>query len=312
MRLHQFITRVGLALSLSTAASTYGHASEYAFSTYALGESAFSAGVTPPAGFYVTDVVGYTSSQVKGAVEFGSIVLNGGAKADSFYTGLNLLYVPDRKVLGGDLGLSITVPASYADYKASVGIGALSAFDEVAGWGFGDVIPRVQLGWQRGDFAHTVYLEVITPTGYWVSGFQPITGLHRPGIDTGWAFTWTDKQTKLQVNGTAGFTFNFENTATSYQSGNEFHFEWAVGIECMKGLVIGFAGYDYRQITGDSGSGDKIGAFMGSVDAVGGGLSYSTVIDKRPVTFNLRYYHDYEYENHFHGDSTIASTTVRF
>jgi hypothetical protein len=135
--------------------------------------------------------------------------------------------------------------------------------------------------------------------------------MHRWGIDTGWAFTWTDKPTKLQVSGTAGFTFNFENTATNYQSGNEFHWEWAVGIECMPGLVLGVVGYDYRQLNGDSGPGDRIGPFRGSLDAIGAGLSYSTVIDKRPVTFNLRYYHDYDFDNHFHGDTSIASATVR-
>ena len=74
----------------------------------------------------------------------------------------------------------------------------------------------------------------------------------------------------------------------SYQSGDEFHWEWAVGFECMKGLVLGVVGYDYRQITGDSGSGAKLGPFEGSVDAIGPGLSYTTVIDKMPVTLNLR------------------------
>ena len=99
--------------------------------------------------------------------------------------------------------------------------------------------------------------------------------MNRAGIDTGWAFTWTDKPTKLQVSGTAGFTFNSENTATHYQNGDEFHWEWAVGFECMKGLVCGVVGYDYRQITADSGSGAKLGAFEGSVDAIGPGLSYT-------------------------------------
>jgi hypothetical protein len=114
------------------------------------------------------------------------------------------------------------------------------------------------------------------------------------------------------VNGAAGVTFNFENTATDYKSGNEFHFEWAVGFECTPGLVLGVVGYDYRQLTGDSGAGALLGSFKGSVDAIGAGLSYTTVIDKRPVTFNLRYYHEYGFDNLFHGDSTIASATVRF
>jgi hypothetical protein len=312
VRIHQFLLRPSLALSLLAAASVHAQAAEYAFSTYALGESAFSAGVTPPPGTYVTAVTGFYSGEIAGAVSFGGVTLNAGVKLDAFNSGLNLLYVPDRKLLGGNLGLSVTVPFAYVNYEASVHVGPLAAFREVNGWGLGDIIPRVQLGWQRGDFAHTVYLEVITPSGFWEPGFSPIVSLHRPGIDTGWAFTWTDKQTKLQVSGTAGFTFNFENTATNYQSGDEFHWEWAVGFECMKGLVLGVVGYDYRQITSDSGSGDKIGSFMGRVDAIGPGLSYTTLIDKRPVTFDLRYYHEFDAQNRVHGDSTLASGTIRF
>jgi hypothetical protein len=285
---------------------------EYAISTYALGESAFSAGVTPPPGTYVTAVTGFYSGEIGTNVSFGGATLNAGAKVDAMSSGLNVLYVPDRKVLGGNLGLSMTVPVGYINIDATVGAGPHEASRETNGWGFGDVIPKVQLGWQQGEFAHTVYLEAITTTGFWEKGFSPIISLNRAGIDTGWAFTWTDKQTKLQVNGTAGLMFNFENAATNYQSGDEFHWEWAVGFECMKGLVLGVVGYDYRQITGDSGSGATLGPFMGRVDAIGPGLSYTTVIDKRPVTFNLRYYHEFDAEKHFQGDSTLASGTIRF
>ena len=312
MRIHQSLCRYALTSCCLLAASTHADAAEYAFSTYGLGESAFSAGVTPPPGTYVSVVTGYFSGQITGTVSFGGVTLNAGFKADALSPGFNLLYVPDRKVFGGNLGLSITVPSGFVDYRASVEVLSLGFSREVSGWGIGDVIPRVQLGWQHGDFAHTVYLEAITPTGFWEPGFKPLVGFHRPGIDAGWAFTWTDKRTKLQVNGTAGFTFNFENTATNYQSGNEFHWEWAVGIECLQGLVLGVVGYDYRQLTPDSGSGDTIGPFKGVVDAVGPGLSYTTVIDKRPVTFNLRYYHEYNFENRVHGDSTLASATVKF
>jgi hypothetical protein len=312
MLIHRLSFRCLLTASLVAATSIPARAVEYAFSLYGLGEGAFSAGVTPPPGTYVTAVAGFYSGEIGTTVSFGGVTLNAGAKADAFSSGLNLLYVPDRKLLGGNLGLSVTIPFAYVDYQASIGVGGLAATRDVNGWGFGNVIPRVQLGWQRADFSHTMYLEVITNTGFWERGFSPIVGLNRTGIDTGWAFTWTDKPTKLQVSGTAGITFNTENTATNYQSGDEFHWEWAVGFECMKGLVLGVVGYDYRQITGDSGSGAKLGSFEGSVNAIGPGLSYTTVIDKRPVTFNLRYYHEYDGHNHFQGDSTIASGTMRF
>jgi len=61
----------------------------------------------------------------------------------------------------------------------------------------------------------------------------------------------------------------FENTATNYKTGDEFHFEWAIGREIATGFVLGIVGYDYRQITGDTGSGATLGPFKGRVDAVG-------------------------------------------
>src|SRR5262249_52267439 len=39
-----------------------------------------------------------------------------------------------------------------------------------------------------------------------------------------------------------GVTFNFENTATDYKTGDEFHFEWAIGREIATGLVLGNRG----------------------------------------------------------------------
>jgi hypothetical protein len=301
---------VATCLLLTTTADV--RAAEYAFSTYALGESAFAAGVTPPAGTYVTAVTGFYSGEIGTSVDFGRVVINAGAQVDFFTSGLNILYVPKRKILDGNLGLSVTVPVGHDDIEATLGVGPFTVSRDVDGWGLGDVVSRAQLGWQQGELSYTLYVQAVAPTGRYETGFFPIIGLHRPGIDTGGAFTWTDKPTKLQFNGTAGFTFNFENTATDYDSGDEFHFEWAIGREICPGLVVGVVGYDYRQMTGDSGPGAKLGPFEGRVDAIGAGLSYTTVIHTTPVVFNLRHYQEFNAKNRWEGDSTIASGTVRF
>ena len=73
--------------------------------------------------------------------------------------------------------------------------------DSTSGGGLGDITTRAQLGLQEGDFAHTAYVQVVAPSGRYQPGFEPIIGLHRPGIDTGSAFTWTEKPSKLQFNG---------------------------------------------------------------------------------------------------------------
>ena len=93
---------------------------------------------------------------------------------------------------------------------------------------------------------------MVANSGKYDTGFFALIGLNQPGIDIGWSFTWTEKTTKLQFNGTTGVTFNFENNVTDYDSGTDFHAEWAIGREICQGLMIGVAGYDFRQLTGDS------------------------------------------------------------
>jgi hypothetical protein len=173
-------------------------------------------------------------------------------------------------------------------------------------------VTKVQLGWQHGEFSQTIYVQAVTPTGRYETGFNPIIGLHRPGIDTGWAFTWANKATGLQLNGVLGVTFNFENTATDYRSGNEFHFEWAIGSQLAPGLVVGIVGYDYRQLTGDSGSGAVLGPFKGQMDAIGLGASGTTVFGTMPVIINIRGYREFNAENRWEGYSSTASATIRF
>jgi hypothetical protein len=307
--------RVGcvLAVMLSTALSAENaHADEFAFSSYGLGGAAFGAGVTPPAGTYVTLVSGYYEGDINGPVTIGGRVINVGMGVEFFQQATNILYVPESKVLGANLGLSVTIPVGHIDIDARVtGPFGNTVTESVDGWGFGDMNARVQLGWSKPEFSHTAYAAVVAPTGkYDPNGLQPNIGLNRPGIDVGWAFTWT--ASKLQVNAATGVTFNFENTDTDYKSGTDFHFEWAVGYEVCKGLVIGVVGYDYRQISGDSGAGAVLGPFEGDVDAIGGGVSYTTLIGATPVILNARHYEEFNAEKRMDGSMTILSGTARF
>jgi len=285
------------------------HAAEYAFSSYALGGNAFGAGATPPPGTYVTSVTGFYSGDIGVNLDFDNVTLRAGAKVDFFTTATNVLYVPQQKFFGGNLGLSVTVPVGHIDLDATI-TSPIPVARGVDGWGLGDIVSKVQLGWQQGTFAHTAYVQAVAPTGRWDSGFAPNIGLHRPGIDIGWAFTYVDPQTKFQANGVLGVTFNFENTATDYKSGNDFHFEWALGFECSPGLVLGVVGYDYRQFTDDSGS--ARGPFRGSVDAVGAGASYTTLVGGTPLILSLRHYREFNVENRWDGNMTFATGTVRF
>ena len=156
---------------------------------------------------------------------------------------------------------------------------------------------------------------MVANSGKYDTGFFALIGLNRPGIDIGWSFTWTEKTTKLQFNGTTGVTFNFENNVTDYDSGTDFHAEWAIGREICQGLMIGVAGYDFRQLTGDSGPGARLGPFEGQVDAIGPAITYTTLIDKTPVVLSARHYEEFNVEKrlewqqyHFFGHRSVLTT----
>ena len=85
--------------------------------------------------------------------------------------------------------------------------------------------------------------------------FIPLSGSTGRPSTSAWAFTYFDKNSKLQINGAVGFMASMENLQTQYQTGNEFHAEWAIGYKFDNGLMLGVVGYDYSQITGDSGPG---------------------------------------------------------
>lgn len=123
--------------------------------------------------------------------------------------------VPEQKLLGGNFGLSVTAPFGWVDLKETISVGPLTAVLETDGFGFGDMVPRGQLGWHHGNFHHLVYVQGLLPTGRYDLGFNPNIGLNRPAIDLGWAFTWTVPNSKFQLNGAFSYTTSLENEATN-------------------------------------------------------------------------------------------------
>src|SRR5262245_49297551 len=305
------LAAVGSWVSASTA-----FAAESAFSSYGLGTSAFTAGVTPPPGAYVSGGLAVIRGDINGALTFGGIEIDVAMEIKKFVSGsANLLYVPEKTFLGGRPGLSMTVPFGFIDIQAQA-TGPLGNTVELAtnGWGLGDMVPRMQLGFDNGDFHHTFYVQGLLPTGRYEKGFNPNIGLNRPAIDFGWAFTYIEPTSKIQLNGTFGLTTSFENEATDYDSGDDFHFEWALGKDFDNGLLLGVVGYNYRQFSDDTGAGVPaiLNVFNGEGDAIGPGLTYTTHIDKIQFIFYARHYEEFNARRRFDNSVTIITGTFVF
>ena len=149
MRTRHRLAAMLTAVALLVGSHSNGTAAEYSFSTYGLGAAAFGAGVTPPPGTYVTAATAFYAADIASSIQFGGVTINAGAHVEGFSSALSLLYVPERRLWGGNLGLSVTVPVGHIAADATVGVAPLPPISrEVDGWGLGDVVTRAQLGWR--------------------------------------------------------------------------------------------------------------------------------------------------------------------
>jgi len=113
-------------------------------------------------------------------------------------------------------------------------------------------------------------------------------GLNRPAIDIKKAYTFLSTQMGTEDSGAVGMTFSMHNTATDYQSGDEFHVEGALNQHFPIGLPAGVGGYCYQQITVTSVPAPRLDTSRAAWQRFGLLLSYTFQADKQEVTLSGR------------------------
>ena len=293
-------------------------AAEGAASFYLLGSKNAQAGIIPPPGVYLqSDDYYYTGdASGSGAFEIGDVTVQAGfeVEADAYYKLLTPLVGTTLTVLGGNFGFGMIVPIGWKDVFAA---GNLSAGDvalrqtfrddEAA---FGDPVASAFVGWNRGNWHWNVGALVNIPIGEWDEGALANIGFNRWGLDLNGAITWLDPAIGLDLSAAAGFTFHAENPDTGYQSGNEFHLEFAAVQNFSPQFSAGVVGYYYEQISADSGGPPALGDFKGRVTAVGPFVGYNFQIGETPVSTRLRWYHEFDAKNRLEGDAAFFTVFV--
>ena len=166
------------------------------------------------------------------------------------------------------------------------------------------------VGWHAGNFHWQGGLAIIAPIGDYQEGQIANIALHRFATDVFGTATWLDPALGVDISGAAGVTFNTENEATDYKTGTEFHLEGAVSKIISPQFNVGLTGYYYNQLTGDSGSGARLGDFEGEVAAIGGTLGYNFQLGKLPVSTRVKYFHEFAVENRLEGDAGFFTVAM--
>lgn len=282
-------------------------AAEGAQSYYFPGSStSFATAVAPPPGFMFVNEMLFYSGKAETAVLKGRVHVE--LKGQAFYNYIGGFYTYKEPVLGGRLQIGAVVPVGHTDIKASIGnYGVDDNSTDI-----GDAAISAALYWKKGDVHYKLIETIYAPTGGFREGELANVGRNYWGYDTSLAMSWVNMKAGTEITLVPGIMFNTRNGATDYKSGNEFHVDLAVNKYFSQQLAVGLHGYYYRQITGDSGSGAKLGAFKGEALGFGPAILWVPKAHKGNLTIVAKWLHDVNEKNRLQGDYGQLTVAYKF
>jgi len=247
-----------------------------------------------------------------------NVNLNASLKADADLAIIIPSYVFATPVFGGQLAVQMGTIVGTSNANVA---GTLSATlppfsllrtdnisDSVTG--FGDLYPQASLKWNYGVNNFMTYVTGDIPVGNYNSASLANVGLGHGAIDAGGGYTYLNPAKGHEFSAVAGFTYNFMNPTTNYQSGVDFHLDWGASQFLSKQFFVGLVGYAYDQVSADSGSGDKVGAFESRVFAVGPQLGYIFPFAGKQGFLGLKSYFEFDAKNRPEGWNTWLTFAI--
>ena len=314
---HQRRSGLALAVAASVSFATPALADEGGVSFWVPGLFGSLAAVPQQPGFSFAMIYYHTSVDAGGDVAFARQVsrgrittnfrgnLNANLNADADLGLAIPTYTFESPLFGARASVSLLVPFG----RNKVGVdatltGALGPIGFITGAsrtdldsGVGDLIPQFALRWNMGVHNWMTYITGDIPVGSYDPNRLANIGLGHGAIDWGGGYTYFNPATGHEFSAVGGFTYNFENPDTNYKSGVDFHLDMAASQFLSKQFAIGLVGYAYQQVTGDSGSGDRVGDFKSRVFGIGPQLSYIFPIGDAQGFLNLKGYKEFAAEN---------------
>lgn len=311
----------GMFLGGVVAAAPAAQAAEGGLSFYIEGQSVPLGGVLPPPGLYFDSTTYFYNGSI-GANRTtqlgGNVVAN--VRANLVADFVTALWVTPVQVMGGDLAVAFIMPFGEPAVRAGVLLnGPLvnQAFGRPVGasvsdatFNPGDPIVSADLGWHAYNWHWKLAGVLSIPAGAYEPGQLSNIALNRYVGDISAAVTYLDPVLGYELSAAAGFTLNGTNPATHYTTGSEFHIDVSASKYLTKEVSVGVIASHYRQLTGDTGLGAKVGPFKGRVTAVGGTVGVTGLLGKTPVSARLKILREVEVENRFQG--TIGFFEVSF
>lgn len=182
--------------------------------------------------------------------------------------------------------------------------------------GFGDIqVTPIQAAWTNGDFTVGGIFNVWAPTGDYESGQLANPGLGYWTFELMPAFSWFSTKIGTEFTIFPAIDFNTINNSTDYRSGDIFHVDATLAqhLPLFGGIIGAGASVSYlQQITGDSGSGARLGSFEAQSVSVGPTVSYVHKIGKSMLIVDGSWLPQVQTKNTTQGNYYWAKLTLTF
>lgn len=280
------ITSIACGLIVATAAT----AEEGGSAHYMPGATASFVDAFPgkPGGIAALDYFTYydASAPVNRTLPLGGLLASG-VDATVYADTLAAIYQAPWEVLRGGLAFGLAVPYVWMEVEAQaqrVGPGGVPGpvfrkSDSDSGIGDLTIYPFM-LGWTNvaPDVKLDTRLAIYAPTGNYEAGRLANVGKNYWTFEPGIMASWLSSKIGTEFSLYAGVDFNTANEETDYQSGTSLHFDATLAQHLPLGggfIGVGANAFYYEQISGDSGSGARLGDFEGRTAGIGPVLSYA-------------------------------------
>ncbi len=230
----------------------------------------------------------------------GHVVAGLDARID--FQWINVAYVFANPVLGGQA--SVGIGGLFGNNTASIfgtltgpGGGTISGSRTQSSTGFGDLYPSASIKWNQGVNNFMVYATGDIPVGLYSADNIANLGIGHGAADAGVGYTYFNPHDGNELSAVTGLTYNFINPSTQYQSGIDWHLDWGASHFITQSVMFGLVGYVYDQLTGDSGSGDRLGPFESRVVGIGPQLGVLFPIADLQGYINAKGYTEFDARN---------------
>jgi hypothetical protein len=304
-----------LSCALTLAATC--RAEEYGSAHYLPGAMASFMDAFPgkPGGLAVLNYFSYydANTSVGAQLPMGGF-LSADVGATVYADSILAVYQTQANVLGAGYAFGVCVPYVWLDVSGQArrigpdgvpgpshktrdntdGIGDITIFPVMLGWT--DLAPDLKVDFRLGIYA---------PTGEFDKSQLANVGKNYWTFEPGIMASWLSTKTGTEVSLYSAVDFNTNNSDTDYTSGTSLHFDLTVAQHLP--LWGGFAGiganaFYYQQVTGDSGSGARLGGFEGMTLGVGPVLSYTRKVGDTQLLAEIKWLPELDGDKRLQGD----------